>query len=160
MKDHTYHFILEESSLLEISDDKIRQLIQTSVEYLDVAYAPYSKFQVGAAVLTDDGQIFGGANFENASYPLCMCGERNALYHTRMASPKSTPIAVAITAKTPNQILTKPVMPCGACRQVILEFEYTYGKNIAIYLLTNDNKVFKVETIKDLIPYSFDGSFL
>jgi cytidine deaminase len=160
MKDHSHKFVMQEYSVDEISDEKIRQLIRISVDYLEVAYAPYSKFQVGAAVLTEEGQIFGGANFENASYSLCMCGERNALYHARMASPSSTPLAVAITAKTPNQFLTKPVMPCGACRQVILEFEYKYGKNIAIYLLTNDNKVFKVDTIKDLLPYSFDGSFL
>lgn len=160
MKTHTHSFIMEEYDLNEICDDKIKSLLTTALNYLNVAYAPYSKFQVGAAVLTEDGQIFGGANFENASYPLCMCGERNALYHARMASPASIPIAVAITAKTPNQELIKPVMPCGACRQVILEFEYTYGKDIAIYLLTNNNKVFKVKSIKDLIPYSFDGSFL
>jgi cytidine deaminase len=160
MIQHKVDFILEECDLEEIVDDKIKELLTTAVRYLDIAYAPYSNFHVGAAVLTDDGKIFGGSNQENASYPLCMCGERNALYHTAMASPSSIPVAVAITARTEGKLITSPVMPCGACRQVILEYEYRYGTDINVYLLTNDNKVYKVNSVKDLLPYSFDGSFL
>ena len=160
MTEHTHNYTLEEFNLEEILDEKVKELLMTAVKFLDFAYAPYSRFQVGAAVLTADGYIYGGANVENASYPLCMCGERNALYHCSMASPESVPVAVAITAFTPNQTLTKPVMPCGACRQVILEYEYRYKNNITIYLLTNDQKVFKVNSVKDILPYSFDGSFL
>ena len=160
MIEHKVNFILEEHKRIDISSEKVKQLLDVAEEYLSIAYAPYSKFQVGAAVLTDKGDIFGGANFENASYPLCMCGERNALYHSTMASPTSIPVAVAITAKTEGKMLTQPVMPCGACRQVILEYEYRYATSIEIYLLTNDDIVYKVRSVKDLLPYSFDGSFL
>lgn len=160
MIEHKSNLTLEEYTLSEIDDVKIKHLLRVAEEYLNIAYAPYSNFHVGASVLTDDGHVYGGANFENASYPLCMCGERNALYHSSMASPKSKPIAVAITASIEGKMITQPVMPCGACRQVILEYEYRYQTPIEIYLLTNDNKVYKVKSIKDLLPYSFDGSFL
>ena len=160
MKEHLNNFILEEYERIEIIDRDIILLLQKAEAYLEIAYAPYSNFQVGAAVLTNIGHIFGGANFENASYPLCMCGERNALYHCTMASPNEVPSAIAITAKMKGKNITSPVMPCGACRQVILEYEYRYGIDIAIYLLTNDDKVFKISSIKNILPYSFDGSFL
>lgn len=135
-------------------------LIDKALEFRDKAYAPYSKFLVGAAVLTKSGLMFGGANQENASYPLCMCGERVALYHSAMAAPADEVVAVAICVKSPIGDIMQPVMPCGACRQVIKEYEDRYKGDIRIIIRTDDGRVWMVKSVKDLLPLGFDDSFL
>jgi cytidine deaminase len=135
-------------------------LIAESVKQLDYAYAPYSEFHVGAAVMMEDGSIYGGCNQENASYPLCMCGERVALYHATIASPLLKITALAITARSKKLTLTRPVMPCGACRQVILEYELRHQHPIKLYFRAADEKIYITENSACLIPFSFDGSFL
>lgn len=144
----------------EIKDSAVQALIAKAIDYLEVAYAPYSNFLVGAAILDNQGQLFGGANQENASYPLCMCGERNALYHHAMASPSTRAVAVAITAKSPTGPINSPIMPCGACAQVLLEYERRYGVDLPIYLITDDEMVYLVKTPKSLLPYGFDDTYL
>ena len=135
-------------------------LIDKALEFRNKAYAPYSKFLVGAAVLTKSGLMFGGANQENASYPLCMCGERVALYHSAMAAPGDEVVAVAICVKSPIGDIMQPVMPCGACRQVIKEYEDRYKGDIRIIIRTDDGRVWMVKSVKDLLPLGFDDSFL
>ena len=135
-------------------------LIDKALEFRDKAYAPYSKFLVGAAVLTKSGLMFGGANQENASYPLCMCGERVALYHSAMAAPGDEVVAVAICVKSPIGDIMQPVMPCGACRQVIKEYEDRYKGDIKIIIRTDDGRLWMVKSVKDLLPLGFDDSFL
>lgn len=137
-----------------------RNMIKEAVKQLDFAYAPYSNFYVGASVLLENGNIYGGCNQENASYPLCMCGERVALYHTAIAEPNVLIKALTITARNQYHQLTSPVMPCGACRQVILEYEQKQGQKIKIYLKTDDDKVYISESAANLIPFGFDASFL
>ena len=112
------------------------------------AYAPYSKFKVGAAVYTKDGQIFHGANVENASYPLSMCAERNALYNALMHGYKKEDlVGLAIIADT-----KEPVSPCGACRQVISELFPRDG----IILLANLKGQVIEKDVESLLPYAFD----
>lgn len=135
-------------------------LIAASVDQLDFAYAPYSEFHVGAAVMMEDGSIYGGCNQENASYPLCMCGERVALYHATIAAPGKKIAALAITARSKKMRLVNPVMPCGACRQVILEYELRHDHPIKMYFRADDEKIYIAENSACLIPFSFDGSFL
>lgn len=137
-----------------------KKMIEEAVSQLDNAYAPYSNFHVGAAVLLEDGKIHGGSNQENASYPLCMCGERVALYHSAIASPNVKITSLAITARNQYHKLTQPVMPCGACRQVILEYEQRQNQKIKIYLRTDDDKIYISESAANLIPFGFDASFL
>lgn len=137
-----------------------QQLVLEAKKQLDFAYAPYSKFHVGAAVLLQNEKILGGCNQENASYPLCMCGERVALYHSAIAEPNQKILSLAITARNPNHLLLKPVMPCGACRQVILEYEQRQRSKIKIYLRTDDEMIYVSDSAANLIPYGFDGSFL
>jgi cytidine deaminase len=137
-----------------------KKLVLKAVSQLDFAYAPYSNFHVGAAVLLENDNIYGGCNQENASYPLCMCGERVALYHTAISEPNGLIKALAITARNQYHQLTAPVMPCGACRQVILEYEQKQGQKIKIYLKTDDDKVYISESAANLIPFGFDASFL
>ncbi len=127
-------------------------LIKLAREARENAYVPYSKFKVGAAILTKDGRVFKGANIENASYPLCMCAERNAIYHAMNNGLKKEDfVALAITGQT-----TGPISPCGACRQVISEL---FPSDAPIYL-TNLTDAFKETTAAELLPFAFDDSDL
>ena len=112
-----------------------------------LSYSPYSHFAVGAAILCKDGSVYLGANIENASYPLCMCAERNALYHAYMEGKKKEDfVALAIVADSP-----RPVSPCGACRQVLSEL---FPQKAPIYLgnLAGEKEETNIET---LLPYAF-----
>lgn len=114
----------------------------------DRAYAPYSKFKVGAAVFTKDGKVFHGANVENASYGLCMCAERNALYHAMMNGyRKDDFIGLAVIGDT-----KKPISPCGACRQVISELFPRDG----VILLANLKGDVVERNVDSLLPEAFD----
>lgn len=114
----------------------------------DRSYAPYSKFKVGAAVFTKDGKVFHGANVENASYGLCMCAERNALYHAMMNGYKKDDfVGLAVIADT-----KKPVSPCGACRQVISELFPRDG----VILLANLKGDVVERSVESLLPEAFD----
>ena len=116
------------------------------------AYAPYSKFLVGAALLCSDGTVFHGANVENSSYPLCMCAERNALYHAYMNGyHKDDFVALALIGDT-----ERPISPCGACRQVIDEL---MPKDAKIIVGNLENKYMET-SIRELLPYSFDSANL
>lgn len=129
-----------------------QELINKAREARLNAYVPYSKFQVGAALLTKDGKVFLGANIENASYPLCMCAERNALYHAMNNGYKKDDfVAMAVTGKTAG-----PISPCGACRQVINEL---FPLEAPIYL-TNLEDAVRETTSKELLPFAFDDSDL
>ena len=135
-------------------------LVDKAVAMTDTAYAPYSGFLVGAAVQLNNGVVLGGCNQENASYPLCMCGERVALYNAAANYPHQSVVSLAIVARNPRKKLTQPVSPCGACRQVIAEYESRYGSEIRIILKGETDDVIIFDTIKGLLPYGFDGTFL
>ena len=127
-------------------------LIKRAVEARNLSYSPYSHFAVGSSVLTKDGQVFLGANIENSSYPLCMCGERNAIYNAYMHGYKKEDlVALVICADT-----DEPCSPCGACRQVISEL---FPRTAPIYMsnLKGDSKE---TTIDELLPYAFSGDDL
>jgi cytidine deaminase len=146
-------------TMSQLSVDELK-VVNKAIQQLDLAYAPYSNFHVGAAVLIEGSDVFGGSNQENASYPLCMCGERVALYHTAMAAPNAIIKAIAITARNEKVKMLKPVMPCGACRQVILEYEQRNGQDIQLLFKADDDHVYILGSAKDLLPFYFDASFL
>lgn len=128
------------------------ELVCKAIEARDLSYSPYSKFAVGAAILTSDGEVYLGTNIENASYGLAMCAERNALYNAYCHGVAQEDIeALAIVADT-----KLPVSPCGACRQVISEL-FPSGKPIFLANLKGDIKETSVE---ELLPYSFDSEDL
>ncbi|SET06532.1 cytidine deaminase [Thorsellia anophelis] len=120
-------------------------LIKEAINGMKRAYAPYSKFQVGAALLTDTGEIIRGCNIENASYGLTNCAERTALFKA-VSEGKVTFKAMAIVGDTPE-----PIAPCGACRQVIREF---CDKDMPIILANLKGDTHKT-TISTLLPNSF-----
>ena len=126
---------------------KKEQLIQKAVEARELSYSPYSRFKVGAALLTKDGQVFLGANIENSSYPLCMCAERNALYNAMMHGYKKEDFeALALSADTEG-----PCSPCGACRQVISEL---FPNDKPIYMANIKGDV-KETNVPELLPFAF-----
>ncbi len=137
-----------------------RSLLRNAEDFLYRAYAPYSGFLVGAAIRTKNGSIAGGANQENASYPLCMCGERVALYHCAMQYP-GEPIEVIAVVAHGKKVLTSPAPPCGACLQVLHEFQSRQnGAPIRLLLKADSDVIWEVPSLKVLLPHSFDGSFL
>lgn len=126
------------------------ELVLKAIEARDLAYTPYSKFKVGAALLTTDGEVYLGCNIENASYGLTMCAERNALFNAYCHGISQDDIeALAIVADTDS-----PVSPCGACRQVISEL---FPKEAPIYL-ANLNGDIKETSVDELLPYAFDSN--
>ena len=128
------------------------ELVKAAVAARELSYSPYSKFKVGAALLCKDGKIFQGANIENSSYPLCMCAERNALYHAMMNGYKKEDfLALAVVADTDDAC-----SPCGACRQVISELFPRSGAIILANLKGNE----KETNIDELLPFAFSGDDL
>jgi len=140
--------------------DYAANLLLEAGKMLNIAYAPYSNFLVGAAALMEDGSIHHGCNQENASFPLCICGERVALYNSHVNAPGLKVVALAITAQNPAKKLDRPVSPCGACRQVIAEFEYKQSAPIEIYLKGQTDEVFFMKDCSSLLPYQFSGDVL
>ncbi|MCQ2814722.1 MAG: cytidine deaminase [Bacilli bacterium] len=123
------------------------ELIEKAKEARNLSYSPYSNFAVGAAILCKDGRIFLGANVENASYPLCMCAERNAVYNAYMNGYKKDDFeALALCTDT-----DEPSSPCGACRQVLSEL---FPAKAPIYMSAVNGKIVET-TIKELLPYAF-----
>lgn len=137
-----------------------RELLDRAVANLDKAYAPYSGFHVGAAIRLANGNIVTGSNQENASYPLCICGERVALYNASDQYPGEVIETLAIVARNTKMTIDTPVSPCGACRQVITEYEQRQRKPIRILLKSDVSEIYILESGKELLPLSFDSSFL
>ncbi|MDQ0160693.1 cytidine deaminase [Alkalibacillus salilacus] len=121
------------------------QLVNAAQEMLSKAYVPYSKFPVGAALLTKDGEVFQGCNIENASYPVTCCGERVAIFKAVSQGVRDFE-ALAVMANT-----DRPVPPCGACRQVMSEF---FEPSMPVYITNKDLEV-KETTVQELLPFSF-----
>lgn len=137
-----------------------QQLLQTAQEALDKAYAPYSNFHVGAAVLLDNGKVLSGANFENAAYPMCLCAERSVMATAISTYPAATILQIAIRVRNPKQPVNSPAAPCGACRQVMVEVEHRQQHDMKVLLQGENGPVYVMETAKVLLPFYFDGSFL
>lgn len=128
------------------------KLIDASKEAMGRSYSPYSKFKVGAAVITKDGKIYKAANIENSSYGLCMCAERNALYAAYNDGVKKQDIeAIAVIGKTTN-----PITPCGACRQVMSELM----PKESVVIMTNLEGHVNEQTVSQLLPLAFDDTDL
>jgi len=137
-----------------------QEVMQKAIEMLDNVYAPYSGFYVGSGVMTNSGTIYGGCNQENASYPLCICGERVALFNAGANEPKTPIKLLAIVCHNPNKRVEKPVSPCGACRQVISEFEKRHDQSFPILLKGDSDMIYRHESGNDLLPFSFDNTYL
>ncbi|AEN87575.1 MULTISPECIES: cytidine deaminase [Priestia] len=125
-------------------------LIDEAKKAREMAYVPYSKFKVGAALLTKDGKVYRGCNIENAAYSMCNCAERTALFKAYSEGDKEY-AALAVVADT-----DRPVSPCGACRQVISEL---CPKEMKV-ILTNFKNDIQELTVEELLPGAFSSEDL
>jgi len=156
-KKQTSFTIYESISDLPVDD---RDLLQKAKKAVDKAYAPYSHFQVGAALLLENDKIVIGNNQENAAYPSGMCAERVAIWSAASHYPGIVVKKVAIAVKSQTKIIDKPVAPCGACRQSLLEYEIKQKEPIEVFFMGEIGKVIKANSLQDLLPFSFDQSYL
>ena len=138
-------------------EDSKKNLLEAAIKATDLAYAPYSRFKVGAAVLMEDGTIFLGANLENASYPAGICAERTALSSVSVLAPGKKIKAIAVGYKNENGQNDGIVSPCGICRQTILEYEHRQKSPIAILLCNSlpDSRVVELPSVGFLLPFAF-----
>ena len=137
-------------------DQSDRELVEAAIEATKGSYAPYSKFNVGAAVRLDNGNIVKGSNQENLAYPSGICAERTAMFYASAAYPENAITAIAIAASQDGIICSNPVSPCGACRQVMAEYQTKGGHPMTIYLIGTE-RIWKFEKVDDLLPLIFDS---
>jgi len=135
-------------------------LLSAARSVLSEAYAPYSKFQVAAAAQLANGEVVTACNTENAAYPMCICAERAALAAAASQFPRERVIRMAITVKSPNQVLSTPASPCGACRQVLAEHEQRHGHSMEIILRAETGPVYCIRRAADLLPLGFSADYL
>lgn len=139
---------------------EISFLMQKAIEVRQKAYVPYSNFSVGAAILLDNKEIITGNNQENAAYPSGLCAERTAIFYAGAQFPDAKIIRMAITAGSKNKQTLVPIPPCGACRQVISEYEVKQDAPIEIYFMGETGKVVKSNSLANLLPLIFDKTVL
>ncbi len=139
---------------------EVQDLMNQAIEARDKAYAPYSKFKVGAAVLLDNGEVVTGSNQENASYPSGLCAERTAIFYAGAKYPDAKFLKMALSAKSLNHRVITPIPPCGSCRQAIAEYEVKQESPIEIFFMGETGKVVKSNSLKELLPLIFDNSYL
>ncbi|MFW5713870.1 MAG: cytidine deaminase [Brevefilum sp.] len=131
-----------------LTNEKKQQLVDKAVDAWKMAYAPYSNYSVGAAALTKEGEVFTGANIENAVYPLTICGERVAIFNAVSNGHKAFE-AIAVVTRNGGT-------PCGSCRQVMAEF----GMETLVLIANSDGEILQTVTVKDLLPSAFSDADL
>ena len=138
----------------------IQNLMNQAKEVRKNAYAPYSRFHVGVAILLDNEKVVLGSNQENAAYPSGLCAERVAIFQAGAIYPDAKILKLAITASSVVNPTIVPIPPCGACRQSIAEYEYKQDSPIEIYFMGESGEVYKSDSISNLLPLSFDKKYL
>lgn len=132
-----------------------RQLTEAAQQATYRSYAPYSRFNVGAAIALDNGQIIDGANQENVAFPSGTCAERTAAYYAHARFPEAKFVKIAIAARgADGKFVAAPIAPCGACRQALLEYEMLAGHDVPV-MLCADNRVLEFPSVKSLLPCAF-----
>ena len=135
-------------------------LMKKAIEARQTAYAPYSKFHVGAALLLENGEIILGNNQESAAYPSGMCAERVAVWKAGSSFPEVKIHALAISASSLIATVDKPVGPCGACRQTLSEYEINQKTPFKVIFMGEIGEIVVTESLLSLLPFSFDNSYL
>ena len=145
----------EYSSIEEMSPVD-QALVREAIEAQKGSYAPYSNFNVGAALLLDDGTVVRGSNQENAAYPSGLCAERTAMFAANANHPGKAMVCLAIVGGFNHEIAHSPCTPCGACRQVMAEYQTLGGKPLSIIMFGTE-KAWKFERVDDILPFIFDS---
>jgi len=142
-------------SIEEMSSED-QELIKAASEAQKTSYAPYSKFNVGAAVRLDNGKIVKGSNQENAASPSGLCAERTAMFSASAQYPDNAMIALAICGGYNFEMDDNPCTPCGSCRQVMAEYQTKGGKNMQI-IFAGKKQTWKFAKVEDILPFIFDS---
>jgi cytidine deaminase len=152
------------TTILVLSKKELSQeetsLMLLAFEARSKAYAPYSKFTVGTAILLDNGEVIQGSNQENAAYPSGLCAERVAIFYAGATFPNAKIVKMFITASPQDRDLEEPIPPCGSCRQAIAEYEFKQDTPIAIFFMGAKGDIYKSESLKNLLPLVFDKNHL
>ena len=148
------HITYEEYGSIEELNAEDRELAAEAVKAMEGSYAPYSHFHVGAAVRMSNGQIVRGANQENAAYPSGLCAERTAMFAASARYPDADMLSIAVAGGKTGLLDHIPATPCGACRQVMAQYQLKSGKPMSI-LLVSTGQVLKFEKVDDILPLIF-----
>lgn len=146
---------VEYSSVEEMSAED-RGLVNAAVDAMSRAYAPYSHFKVGAAVRLSDGSIVSGSNQENAAYPSGLCAERTAMFAAGAAHPELDMVSLAVAGGLDGCLSSEPAAPCGACRQVMAQYQTKSGKPMSV-IMVGDGCIRKFSRVDDILPLIFDN---
>ena len=146
-------------SFEELSQSE-KEFMNQAVEIRKKAYAPYSKFQVGAAIVLDNGVVLQGSKQENAAYPSGLCAERVVIFYAGANYPNNKIMKLFISATPSDRDSENPIPPCGSCRQSIAEYEIKQDLPIEIYFMGAKGAVYKSDSLKNLLPFMFDKSNL
>lgn len=138
--------------------NEVNHLIELARESAQKAYAPYSGFKVGAAILLNNGAVITANNQENAAFPSGLCAERNAAYYASSQYPEVPFSKIAIASL--ESLNGQPVTPCGACRQVLLEYENKFNQDIEVILASPEEQVYIFSNVAKLLPFCFSSSYL
>lgn len=147
-------------SELDELPNEVKELMFKAIETRKKAYAPYSKFRVGAAILLDNSQVAIGSNQENAAYPSGLCAERVAIFQAGSLFPNNEILKIAISATSDLKPVNSPIPPCGGCRQSISEYEIKQNKPIEIYFMGESGEIYKSDSLANLLPLGFDKKYL
>jgi cytidine deaminase len=147
------------ANLAELSIQE-QELVANAKEAFTTAYAPYSGFLVGASVLLDNGKIVNGSNQENVAYPSGLCAERVAMFYAGAKFPNAKIKAIAVSVISKSFKVTDVISPCGACRQVMAEYEQKQEDNIKVILHSPTDEVLIASAVKDLLPFMFKSPLL
>lgn len=133
-----------------------KELAQAAISAMQGSYAPYSHFNVGAAVRIENGDIVKGANQENAAFPSGLCAERTAMFAAGAAYPDKAMTSIALAGGVMGRICATPATPCGACRQVMAQYQAKSGKKMSVLMIGKD-KIWKFSSVDDILPLIFDS---
>ena len=133
-----------------------RKTAEAAIEAMKLSYAPYSEFNVGAAVMFEDGEIVKGSNQENAAYPSGICAERTAMFYASSSRPEGVMAKIAIAGGLKGELTSQPATPCGACRQVMAQYQIKGGRPMEV-ILVGASKIWKFDKVDDLLPLIFDS---
>ena len=139
---------------------EIQDLMHEAITIRKNAYAPYSNFRVGAALLLENNKIVCGSNQENAAYPSGLCAERVVIFYAGANYPNNKIMKLFISATPSDRDSENPIPPCGSCRQSIAEYEIKQDLPIEIYFMGAKGAVYKSDSLKNLLPFMFDKSNL
>lgn len=133
-----------------------RELVGAAIEAMSGAYAPYSHFHVGAAVRLSNGQIVKGSNQENAAFPSGLCAERTAMFAASSRYPDKDMLSIAIAGGVLGMLGTSPATPCGACRQVMAQYQTKSEKPMSVIMVA-DGLIWKFDRVDDILPLIFNS---